>query len=265
MNQTPGDGKKLSYGALAAVVVVYLVIIQGLGIVLTQGNAEYATFPDTEAVLRAMTVPVGVSVLFVVAVVSVLRWWPRIIHDDHAVRSWVWIVPALLLLGAVLAADYENLGNIPSSLLITLAGSSLLVGIGEELMFRGVTVQTLRDQGMTEGRVGLWSSLIFGGAHLTNIITEGPSALGQVLMVSVTGYFLYLTYRVSGTIIVPILLHALWDFALFSHNAGNPDPQVYARQFLPMLAMIVVTLIVFVRRHKIEPDQAAPQPTPVAG
>ncbi len=80
MNQTLGDGKRLSYGALAAVVVVYLVIIQGLGIVLTQGNAEYATFPDAEAVLRAMTVPVGVSVLFVVAVVSVLRWWPRIIH-----------------------------------------------------------------------------------------------------------------------------------------------------------------------------------------
>ncbi|MGI9578997.1 MAG: CPBP family intramembrane glutamic endopeptidase, partial [Microthrixaceae bacterium] len=224
---------------------------------LTQGNSEYATFPDTESLLRAMTVPIGVSVLFVIAVVSVLRWWPRIVHDDHPVRSWVWVVPALMIAGAALGTDYENLGNIPSSLLVALAGSSLLVGIGEELMFRGVTVQTLRGHGMSETRVGLWSSLIFGGVHITNIITEGPQAFVQVILVAASGYFLYLTYRVSGTIVVPILVHASWDFALFSHNAGNPDPQVYSRQFLPTLSLIVIVIVLVVRRHKIEPEQIA--------
>ncbi|MGI9577982.1 MAG: CPBP family intramembrane glutamate endopeptidase, partial [Microthrixaceae bacterium] len=99
--------KRLTYPWLAAIVIVYLIIIQGLGLALTQGNSEYATFPDTESLLRAMTVPIGVSVLFVIAVVSVLRWWPRIAHDEHPVRSWVWIVPALMIAGAALGTDYE--------------------------------------------------------------------------------------------------------------------------------------------------------------
>lgn len=249
--------KQLSYGALAGILAVYLIIIQGLGLALTQGNAEYGIFPDTESLLRAMTIPVVVSVLFVIAVVSVLRWWPRIAHDEHPVRSWVWIVPALMIAGAALGTDYENLGSIPSGLLVALAGSSLLVGMGEELTFRGIAIQTLRDHGLSEARVGLWSSLIFGGVHITNIITEGPQAFGQVILVATSGYFLYLTYRVSGTIVVPILVHASWDFALFSHNAGNPDPQVYARQFLPTLSLIVIMIVLVVRRHKIEPEQSA--------
>ena len=33
------------------------------------------------------------------------------------------------------------------------------VGTGEELMFRGLTIQALRDNGMSEHRVALWSSL----------------------------------------------------------------------------------------------------------
>ena len=66
-------------------------------------------------------------------------------------------------------------------MLITVIVSSLLVGIGEELMFRGVTIQALRDNGMTEHRVALWSSVIFGGAPITNIISEGSAAIGQVI------------------------------------------------------------------------------------
>ena len=40
-------------------------------------------------------------------------------------------------------------------------------------MFRGIGVTTLRAHGLTEGRVALWSSVIFGAVHLTNAIGDG--------------------------------------------------------------------------------------------
>ena len=143
--------RQLSYMALAVILVVYLVIIQGLGAALSQGtDAEYATFPDVETTLRSMTVPIALSVLFGVAVISVLRQWPEVVHEDHPVRSWVWIVPAVLVAASIGVIDYENLGTLDSGLLVTVVVSSLLVGIGEELMFRGVTLQALRDKGLSE-------------------------------------------------------------------------------------------------------------------
>lgn len=248
--------RHLSYLALGGVIVVYLAIIQGFGLALTQGtDAEYATFPDVDTTLRAMTIPVVLSVLCAIVVISVLRQWPQIIHEDHPVRGWVWVVPIVLVVAAFGVMDYENLGVIDSGLLVATVVTSLLVGVGEELMFRGVTVQALRDNGMTEHRVALWSSVIFGLVHITNIVTEGPQAIVQVIVVSFSGFFFYLSYRVSGTIVVPILLHALWDFSLFSHNVGDPDPSAQARQGIPMLANIVLLVILFVRRHQIEPEQ----------
>lgn len=251
--------RALGYWSLAAVLIVYLVIIQGLGLALSQGtDADYATFPDVETTLRSMTVPVALSVLFGVAVISVLRQWPQVVHEDHPVQPWVWVVPAVLVAAAVGVTDYENLASLDSGLLLTVVASSLMVGIGEELMFRGVTIQALRDNGMSEHRVALWSSLIFGAAHITNLISEGPGAFVQVLAVSVSGFFFYLSYRVAGTIVVPILLHALWDFSLFSHNVGEVDPSPNPRQAIPLLANIVLVVILYLRRDRIEPSPAAP-------
>ncbi|MGI9666675.1 MAG: CPBP family intramembrane glutamic endopeptidase [Acidimicrobiia bacterium] len=255
------NARSLNYGALAGVIVVYLVIIQGLGVALSQGtDADYATFPDVETTLRAMTVPVAVSVLFAIAVISVLRQWSQVIHENNPTQPWVWVVPIVLVAASFGVMDYENLGRIDSSLLITVVASSLLVGIGEELMFRGVTIQALRDNGMAEHRVALWSSIIFGLAHITNLISEGSGAILQVIVVSISGFFFYLSYRVAGTIVVPILLHALWDFSLFSHNVGEVDPSPNARQSLPLLANILLVIILYVRRDKIDP---APEPSAV--
>ncbi len=249
--------RTLSYAGLAILIVVYLLVIQGLGVALSQGtDAGYGTFPDLDTVLRAITTPVAVSVLFVAVVISVMRIWPEVLHENHPVRQWVWVVPGLMVVGALVVLDYENLGAADSGLLIATVVTSLLVGVGEELMFRGVLIQTLRDNGMVEHRVALWSSVIFGGAHITNIISEGGQAVIQVIVVSVAGFFFYLSYRVSGTIVVPILLHAFWDFAQFSHNVGVTDPEVRATQFVPLVALAVAGLVVYVRRDSIEPAAA---------
>ena len=56
----------------------------------------------------------------------------------------------------------------PSATSSSLFIATQFVGWGEEGMFRGIGVTTLRDHGLTEGKVALWSSIIFGAVHLSN-------------------------------------------------------------------------------------------------
>ncbi|MEU8133539.1 CPBP family intramembrane glutamic endopeptidase [Streptodolium elevatio] len=83
------------------------------------------------------------------------------------------------------------------------AGRRLSWPFGEELMFRGVGVQVFRRGGFGEGKVDLYSSLVFGFAHASNAIGHGAQAIRQAVIVSTSAYFFYLCLRVGGTILLP--------------------------------------------------------------
>lgn len=80
---------------------------------------------------------------------------------------------------------------------------SLLAGLGEELLFRGVIQAGLAD---------LWSplaalilaSLLFGLAHAIS--------LSYLLLASMMGLYLGLLYHWTGNLLVPIIVHALYDW-----------------------------------------------------
>ncbi len=250
--------RSVGYGAFAALVVVYLFIVQILGLALSTGSdAGYGEFPDVDSTVRGLLIPIVIAVALVAAVISWLGWWRDIAIERPKVASWVWVVPVLLVLGGLGVMDWSNLGEQDLDLVLLVVLTSLLVGVGEELLFRGVSIQVLRRHGLTETKVALWSSVIFGGVHITNAISTGPQAIFQVLVVCCAGYFFYLTYRVSGTIIVPILMHGFWDFAQFSHTVGVDDPQPSPQQLLPFLALIIAGVIVYVRRNRIEVADAS--------
>lgn len=269
MTETPSTERghatrNLTVAGFIGVVVVYLIIVQGVGLLLKPDGLGYGDLPSASPVWRTITLPVGLSILFAALVVSYLRWWRPVIHDDHPVQGWVKIVPALIVVSIIATIGYSNIADQPSGLVLLLLASTLLVGIGEELMFRGLGVITFRRNGFTEAKVALWSSVIFGAVHMTNIFTEGPSAFLQAAVVSVTGYFFYLTRRSFGTILVPMLLHGLYDFSIFSHAIGLTDPDVDPQTLIPLLINIILVVIVIARRKKIElPSltEATPQPT----
>jgi membrane protease YdiL (CAAX protease family) len=262
----PARTRSLGIVALIGIVVAYLVILQGLGLLLDKAfdvDAKYASFPTIKSVLAGVTIPVAVSVLFIASVVTVLGWWPRVMRDEHRVNRWVWLVPIALVATSLVMVDYGNLADIGIGFTLTLLVGSLLVGIGEELTFRGLGVQTFRAAGLRETRVALWSSVLFGAAHITNIITEGPGAFGQVVVVSISGFFFYLTLRVSGSLVLCMVVHALWDFSLFSASVG-PDGRTNPLALLGIAVNIVLAIVLLVRRHKIGVAIAGQAPTQVS-
>ena len=120
-------------------------------------------------------------------------------------------------------------------------------------MFRGLGVHVLRQNGLTEGRVALWYSVIFGLVHLSNAISTGGGAVGQAIAVSFAGYFFYLMRRASGTLIVGAVIHGLVDFSI---TTGELTGELYAGTVAALLAYPVVAAIVLAGRRRIEPRRA---------
>jgi uncharacterized protein len=238
-------------------VVVYLAIIKGVGALMEPGLDGFdGHFRTTEQVALALLVPIGLSVVFVYAVVAALGWWRPVFVDNRPVQRWVWIVPVIFALAIVAGIDYADLADKGIGFVALLLLGALCVGFAEEGMFRGIGVTAFREHGFSEAKVALWSSVVFGAVHLTNALSTGGTAVGQAIAVSFAGYFFYLTRRVSGGLAVPAVIHGLFDFSIVSGTVI--DDQVYAGGLAAILAYPLVAIILVVRRHRIEQSRTAP-------
>lgn len=249
-------GRRLAWPWFLVIVVVYAGIIQGLGFLTgVDTSSSDSAFPTTESLVRNALIPIGASIVFAAAVVTWLGWWGEVLHYRAPVRRWVRWVPASMLAVALLGLNYGHLGDQSASLVVCLLLLGLFVGVGEELMFRGIGVQVFRRAGLTEGKVALFSSLVFGLVHLSNAIGAGAQAILQALIVSTSGYFFYLCLRVGGVILLPVLVHGLWDTSLFSNLVGD-EPQASPGMALIIVLQAVLIIVLLVRRRSIEPEAA---------
>lgn len=250
--------RRIPIWAYVAIVVVYLAVIQGLGYLATRGDdTEYATFQSTSDVWKHLVLPVGVGLVLVIGVVAALGWWRPVLVDDRPVRRWLWIVPALLMLAVLAGTYYSGLADKGLAFTLSLLFGAMLIGFGEEGMFRGIGVTAFRANGYSEAKVALWTSVIFGLAHATNIFQEGAGAIVQVLVTAVAGYFFYIVRRVSGGLALAAIVHGLWDFGLISGTVIEDHFYVVTGVFI--LTDIALVLILLLRRRSIEPSrQVAP-------
>ncbi|MEV7929440.1 type II CAAX endopeptidase family protein [Kitasatospora sp. NPDC088779] len=252
-------GRRLTWLGYALIVIVDLGIIQGLGaaIHVDNGNSR-SQFPTTEAIVHNALIPIGASIVFVSAVITWLRWWPAVFRYRAPVRRWVHLVPISMIVAAVAGLNYGHLAQQQASLVVCLLVLGVFVGVGEELMFRGVGVQVFRRAGLSEGRTALFSSVVFGLVHVSNAISTGPQAIGQAVIVATSGYFFYLCLRVGGVILLPMLVHGLWDTSLISNLVG-PEPGVSVGMVLLIALQIALIVVLIVRRKRIEPSVAVDQ------
>lgn len=85
----------------------------------------------------------------------------------------------------------------------------LIVGIGEEILFRGVLFRWIDE------RFGFWwalglSSLFFGLVHISN---ENATLWSSVAITLEAGVLLGAAYKWAGTLWVPIGIHWAWNFS----------------------------------------------------
>ncbi|MCJ0868608.1 hypothetical protein [Streptomyces sp. AP-93] len=75
-------------------------------------------------------------------------------------------------------------------------------------------------------------------------------------MVSTSGYFFYLCLRVGGPILLPMLVHGLWDTSLVSHLVGD-EPQASPGMVLVILLQVALIVVLLVKHRTIDPAPLA--------
>ncbi|WP_331233540.1 CPBP family intramembrane glutamic endopeptidase [Natronorarus salvus] len=106
-------------------------------------------------------------------------------------------------------------GENPEILLVMIPLSILLIGPGEELLFRGVIQRILVD------RFGIWAgiavaSVIFAVAHVGALVATDPAQLTSTLGIYVAlSLILGGVYERSGNLVVPSVIHGLFNAIQF--------------------------------------------------
>ncbi len=250
-SSTPGRG--LGYPGFALVVVVYLAIIQGGGRLARSLFDAGDGFTTTRDVIVNMWIPLGAAFLFTYAVIAYLGWLKPVLREEHRTQRWVWAVPIILAVCILAAIDFADLADKSVGFILALVVATQFVGWGEEGMFRGIGVTVLREHGLTEGKVALWSSIVFGAVHLTNAFSTGGKAVPQAIAVSFAGYFFYLIRRVSGGNVLNSILHGMFDFSILTGTAIFVDQQGYVGSVFAIFAYVIIAIVVIARRTHIEP------------
>jgi membrane protease YdiL (CAAX protease family) len=200
-----------------AVVIVWAAITVG-GSVMAAGPGT----PLDSLMARGLMLPVLLAGTFVAMVVQINGWWGQMgLTGPHPATSL-----ALLWLPLVFIANFAFAATSapwpPASVIAMVAINTLMVGASEELAFRGMLWSQVRE------RLPFWSgfalvSALFGSVHLLNGFITGDWAGGaiQAFNAAITGA-LFLALRIrTGSLLVLILLHALWDFMLFFASASD--------------------------------------------
>ncbi|ACQ78761.1 Abortive infection protein [Beutenbergia cavernae DSM 12333] len=243
----------------AVVFVVYCVIV--IGLMKAAGVGYEHFFDSAQAALRAVVLPLAAGAVWLTAFLVWARW-------DHVFRdarrlptSWfLWILPGLMALVAVLHLLGLDWNRFTPGHVLAVLLASLLVGYTEETLFRGIVLRALRQGARSEGMAILWTTLWFGGFHLTNLLLNEPGAVLQVVFAALTGTALYLARRGTGTIIAAMALHALWDNSTFLAGVHTSDsgPALAANALTTVVyPLAAVTLVVLVVRDRRRPAREA--------
>ena len=107
---------------------------------------------------------------------------------------------------------------LPLPRILTFLLNMILVGVAEELVFRGIIAQTLLERYGT-ARAGVWkaclvSGVLFGAAHLSNLLGSEPfGVLMQCVFAASLGVMLAAIYFRTGNLWVTVFLHGAMDIA----------------------------------------------------
>lgn len=211
-------------------------------------QVDYTTIGMTvESAKLHYALPTLFGCAFLMVAVSVLGWWrPVLFEHKRCGPGWAWIGPITMLLLAI--ASYFTLrpDGASAALVMWSVLGGIGVGVGEEVITRGTLLVALRNR-FTEGKVWLISTLAFSALHFPNMFFGLPvvGMVGQLVLTFVMGTLLYAARRLSGTLLLPIFLHGLWDSGVFLPRATGADPFVPA--YIVYLAAIACAIPVIRR------------------
>jgi len=197
----------------------------------------------TEAVTRGLGWPFLLAALFLLALIVWQQWRDVGLNQIPSGRSLLltWLPMLYIVVGLGLAVVF---GLPPVGVLLWILFNTFLVGLSEELMFRGVLLQAFRRTVSIWPAVGL-TTLAFGAIHILNVFMTGDLSRAsiQAAAAALSG-LLFIALRLrTGSLWPCIIVHGLWDFATFTIAAARSGEALPGSSSGPMTLMTFVPIL----------------------
>ena len=223
--------------------IVYLAVYQLLpfaALPFTQGVADADVFATPGSVFVGLALPVILGSIVLLAFAWSIGWLPKPLFARQPVKGswWMWIAPVLVVIPIVLRLVGIDYGAYSAGVIAMTFVAGAFIGLSEELLTRGLAVTLLRRCGYNEWVVAALSTLIFALLHSVNLFTgQSIATVGFTLLYAFAfGILMYLTLRVTGNLIWPIILHALTDPTTFLAVGGVDEANAASQSPLLTLA-----------------------------
>jgi membrane protease YdiL (CAAX protease family) len=189
--------------------------------------------------------PTLLGCVFLVVAISFLGWWRMVLFDkSRSGPKWIWVLPVVMLV--IIVNNFQGLpsGKLSAELCLWSALGAVGVGFGEEMITRGSMIVGLRSH-CDEGKVWLISTLLFSALHIPNVLFGFPiwAMPVQVVLTFIMGSGFYVIRRMSGTLILPMILHGLWDSSLFLNVSTGGEPSSVQFVVYPLAIACVIVVV----------------------
>jgi uncharacterized protein len=230
------DPSKRLFIAVIAV-AIWVAITMGVGLLQVGPGTTLDKFASEQIVWGT-----PLAAAFMLLVAWMMGWRDLGFNSVRPASSWrlLWL-PMLLICG--FASTLILLDRaVPTSVLLIVAINTLVVGFSEELAFRGVLWGAAR-KAMSFWGAFFFVTFLFGIVHVLNALLTGQfaSAGVQAFNAMLSGAA-FLALRIRTHSLIPVMIvHWLWDLAVFAVGAGREGPAPVAG---PMAQLTGALLIV---------------------
>lgn len=207
--------------------------LMGLGMLMMNKLFGY-NYSQPEMVFVIAYVEI-VLTLFVIVLIGMFFKWRDIGFNQFEKGAFVWLIPHLLVISGmtvVFFSDLIGMWTIIDSkqqiLMLYVGFTTLLVGISEEMMYRGIVLHSFTHEKRRVKGV-LISSLCFSLLHSVNVL--GGFSIENVGMQLITTFifgFCFANLALKVKHLFPLILfHWLWDFVIIgSEIIGSSASQI---------------------------------------
>ena len=183
--------------------------------------------------------------------------------------GWVMLLIAAIMFVMNLTSPPEGgfLTPTPLYLITVILYPFIVSALFEEVVFRGLVLKILLKKmgGSKKGIIGAFitSAALFGVVHSVHLFWDTPlSVFSSVVFATGGGFFLGAIYLRTKTLIVPILLHALFNlssmiFWAFTLNGPSTVTEQTLADFgmVFLLGVLPLTIAAFVLLRKVRPEE----------
>ncbi|MDC7996719.1 CPBP family intramembrane glutamic endopeptidase [Gilvibacter sediminis] len=195
-----------------------LLIVLVVGVIIRQ--FQEVQLPDLLKVL----ITNGILITTVV-----ILFWSNTVVFSLKLRTgiqvgiWFWISLIACLVFCLATSSGVNLDQYDSIFLIQLLGIVFVQTFAEELIFRGLLINSYLVRGVKIRQAVFYSALLFGGMHLINLSSNPDpiSVLNQTAMATFMGVFLGALYIHVRNIYWMGLLHLLINLPSYLKKYPN--------------------------------------------